>query len=485
MMQDRNRLVADGAIVLSVIIAIAATVFSLSNGIADVYAFLYFLPIILFISVYPNRGVIFSLALSVIYILLVYYFGYSDPVLIAVSTAWFVIFVTIGVVTSSFASSLKVEEHKYTRIFENSQAGIFTFDSRTLVIGSLNEKCARMLHYGRDELLNRDLAVILPGQADCIKLLGEIQSASSAIEVELPFMTRDGAIRQFLITATVVPGPSVICSAIDITERRIAESVIKKAKDELEDRVRQRTEELTRANEDLKIEIQERKRYEEAIQLANRKLNTLSSVTRHDILNQITALVMYLNLAQEITGDPVVREHLDKIDQITQLIQKQIRFTRDYQNIGTLAPRWQDVDKTIAAAIADIPMDNVSVETDLPGIEIYADMLLEKVFFNLVDNALRHGGGKISRIRFGFREVPEGLVITCDDDGTGIPPDAKEKIFRREYYRNTGYGLFLVAEILGITGMTIRETGEFGKGARFEIFCPKGSFRFAGAKSRG
>jgi signal transduction histidine kinase len=61
-----------------------------------------------------------------------------------------------------------------------------------------------------------------------------------------------------------------------------------------------------------------------------------------------------------------------------------------------------------------------------------------------------------------------------------VPANVKEKIFRREYYRNTGYGLFLAQEILSITGLSIRETGEPGSGARFEIVVPRGEYRFTG-----
>jgi len=69
------------------------------------------------------------------------------------------------------------------------------------------------------------------------------------------------------------------------------------------------------------------------------------------------------------------------------------------------------------------------------------------------------------------------LVLVCEDDGTGIPDDMKEKIFKREYAQNTGYGIILIQEILSVTGMTIRETGIPGKGARFEITVPEGKFR--------
>ena len=50
-------------------------------------------------------------------------------------------------------------------------------------------------------------------------------------------------------------------------------------------------------------------------------------------------------------------------------------------------------------------------------------------------------------------------------------------VFERGYGRNTGLGLFLVREILGITGITIQETGVFGKGVAFEIHIPAGDFR--------
>jgi signal transduction histidine kinase len=67
--------------------------------------------------------------------------------------------------------------------------------------------------------------------------------------------------------------------------------------------------------------------------------------------------------------------------------------------------------------------------------------------------------------------------VICEDNGVGVPEEEKEKIFQREFGKHTGYGLFLAREILGITGFFIRETGIPGKGARFEILIPEGSFR--------
>ena len=463
---------------ITILISFYSTIYSLTHGIYEVFPFLYFLPIILFVYFYPHRGVIFSLIISTIFLLLVYYFGNFNPDLVAVSTAWFVIFVTIGLVTSSFAAGLREEERKYRGIFENSQAGIFTFDLISLRIREMNRKCATMLGYDRTDLIDKDLFRILVDPVDRDLFIREIKTHPNTGEIELLFHTRDGAERQFLVSASRGLNDIVICSAIDITERKQAERVIQKAKEDLEQRVQERTEKLIQANTELKAEILERNRVESVIQLANRKLTTLSSITNHDILNQITAIIMYLSLADEEVTDPTTREHLQKIEQVIQLIQKQIRFARDYQSIGSRSPQWLSVSGTVKNAITDLDLGCITVEEELKDLEIFADFLLEKVFYNLVENSLRHGE-KVTHIRFFFKESPDGIIIYCEDDGVGVPNNVKERIFKREYYRNTGYGLFLAREILSISGLTIKETGEPGKGARFEILAPPGSFRFS------
>ena len=62
-------------------------------------------------------------------------------------------------------------------------------------------------------------------------------------------------------------------------------------------------------------------------------------------------------------------------------------------------------------------------------------------------------------------------------DGLGIVTDEKERIFERGSGRNTGFGMFLVREILSLAGITITETGEPEKGARFEIIIPFVAYR--------
>jgi PAS domain S-box-containing protein len=473
----RHQIFWNAMIVVSIIIAIYSTFFCLTRGIYDVFPFLYFLPIILFVNFYPNRGVVFSVAISTIFLLMVYFFSNFNPGLIAVSTAWFVIFVTIGFVTSSFAEGFKTEERKYREIFENSQAGIFTFSLLTLRIQEMNGKCAQMLGYNRNDLIDKELGRIFHDPVEWDAFVSQIQKNAEIGDIELLFHTRGGLVRQFLVSASLSPGNWVICSATDITERKLAERVIQKARDDLERKVKERSEELMRANDGLKAEILERRRFEATLKLANRKLNTLSSITHHDILDQINAIVSYVSLAEEMVTDPSLLGHLKKIEQSTHMIQKQIRFARDYQDIGLNPPQWQAVDSTIRRAFADLDLAGVRIEKDVDKLEIFADLLLEKVFHNIISNAQRHGQ-KETKIRFSAQETCEGLTIFCQDDGIGAPAGVQEGSFKCDYFRNKGYDLFLAAEILSMTGLSISETGEPGSGACIEIRVPKGSYRF-------
>jgi signal transduction histidine kinase len=220
----------------------------------------------------------------------------------------------------------------------------------------------------------------------------------------------------------------------------------------------------------------EKFRIEESLRKSNRKLSLLSSITRHDILNTLTALMAAVDIAKMDATDPVFIEHLANEDRLLAQLQRQIEFTRDYETLGCDAPVWQDLQALIDSAARPVLLRDARVLSTVKGIQIFADPLFEKVIYNLLDNAARHGK-TVTAIRFSSEEHSGDLLLVCEDDGTGIPADEKEKIFERGFGKNTGLGLFLVREILGITGFTIRETGIPGKGARFEIRIPTGKFR--------
>ncbi|MEI6839914.1 MAG: HAMP domain-containing sensor histidine kinase [Methanomicrobiales archaeon] len=222
----------------------------------------------------------------------------------------------------------------------------------------------------------------------------------------------------------------------------------------------------------------ELRRSEEALRVANKKLNLLSGITRHDIKNQLMALKGFL----ELSGDALdnreqLADFLSKELKIADSIERQINFTKDYEDMGINAPAWQNVNAIIASASRELPLNDVRIEVRQADLVVFADPLLVKVFYNLIDNSLRYGGDTMTMISLDAEEQDGSLLVIFGDDGAGISAGDKKRLFSKGYGKNSGLGLFLTREILSITGITITENGTPGRGARFEILVPPDKFR--------
>jgi len=226
-------------------------------------------------------------------------------------------------------------------------------------------------------------------------------------------------------------------------------------------------------------DITDRKNSEDRLRLVNQKLLLLSGITRHDILNQLTALRLYRDLISDENSDQLIAGYTDKMDQIMDTMQQQAEFTSDYQDLGLYAPIWQNPAEIFKKAATSFTNRQISFSVTGEDAEILTDRLLERVFYNLIDNSIRHGGD-ISVISLTVIPSTFSLLIRYEDDGSGIVPEEKEQIFQKGFGKNTGFGMFLIHEILSITSIEIRETGRFGTGARFEITVPEGKFRLTG-----
>jgi len=226
------------------------------------------------------------------------------------------------------------------------------------------------------------------------------------------------------------------------------------------------------------IDITDLKIAQASVELVNSKLNLLSSITRHDILNSLTGILGYLTYAEMEQSPERIGTYIKKAHQVAYLIQEQIEFTRDYQDLGVKEPLWQNAKETFLTAISSLKMGDITLNLDLDGFSIFADPLLERVIYNICDNALRYGG-TITRITSYWYKNGTDAIWVIRDDGVGIPEPMKERIFRKGVGNNTGLGLFLTREILDITGLSIFETGKEGDGAMFEIRIPDGEWKTA------
>ncbi len=225
-------------------------------------------------------------------------------------------------------------------------------------------------------------------------------------------------------------------------------------------------------------DITSRKLSEKALRVANQKISLLTELTRHDISNLVTALSAYLELIQQCKNDPAADSYLNSCIQIVEKISRQLRFTREYQDIGSNQPIWQLLELIVNRAVDDIPHEGIGIITHISHVEIFSDPLVFKVLSNLLDNSLRHGEN-LTSVRIWTEEGQGGeLLLVFEDDGVGISDEEKETIFLHGYGKHTGLGLAISRDILSLTGITITETGKLGEGARFEIHIPRDAWRF-------
>jgi PAS domain S-box-containing protein len=340
--------------------------------------------------------------------------------------------------------TLKDAELKFRIIIETTASGIAILEKDT-TISYINPEFEKIIGYVKEEVEGKKkwTDFIAPDNLERMKDYEHKRRADVEIvpsNYEFRFIRFDGEARSGFCTITPIPETGkMIVSLIDITDK-----------------------------------IQE----EDALQRAIKKLNFLNSITRHEILNHLTVVKGFVELSKDQLNNPeFLLRSFDKELGAANDIQNLMIFSRDYQNLGIQPPAWYNVSKTIKSAVAGIRLGSITLSDETVGVEVYADQMIEKVFFHLVDNAVRYGG-KLTKIRFSCEESFEELHVICEDDGIGIPPDAKKKIFNRQFFQNKGLDMYLSQEIVSITGMSIRETGTYGRGSRFEILVPKGAYRF-------
>jgi len=345
---------------------------------------------------------------------------------------------------------------------------------QNLVINQVNEPFIKLFGLSPDTLIGLPVtrSPFMPYLSDNnVSLISEAARGTEHCHIDRIEINGQGYFFKFKLIPLVFDqgGQGLAVILEDITE-------LKKYQQHLEQLVEERTLELKITNEHLVKEIDERRKVENALHQINAKLNLVSSIARHDILNRLTVIYGIISLLQQGISDPKFVGYLKKAEESAIAIKRQIEFTRDYKNMGLEKADWQDVKDSLRQSCENVDLKGVSMDIFSDNLEIFADPWLRKVFSNLIDNTLRYAE-HVTKISVSFRESENGLDLFFEDNGIGIPSDEKEKIFERGYGKNIGYGLFMVREILAITDLTIRETGEPGKGARYEIHVPKRYYR--------
>lgn len=180
--------------------------------------------------------------------------------------------------------ALRESEERFHRIFEHSNDAIFMMDPEADRIVEANSKAAEMLEYGHEELLDLPVSAVHPEEMpELMRFARGVFEEGRGWTNELTCLTKSGSHLPAEISASWLEMTGeryLIASVRDVSARRRAEEALRRAHDELEERVRQRTWELREANERLQEEIEQRREAEEAQRRYARRLETLQAIDR-------------------------------------------------------------------------------------------------------------------------------------------------------------------------------------------------------------
>jgi PAS domain S-box-containing protein len=424
----------------SVIVVFAANVAGLFSGISTVLPHLFYLPIVLGAYWYPRRGVPFSLGLALGYLVISVPFISGEAGLLVQAIARAVVFVAIGAVISLLSIQLREREERYRGIFDNSEAGTFIIATEAdgEHIEEVNYVGASLFGSTTDKLKGEPINRFFDDPAIWESLKSDIDLRGAVYGFETTLRRTDGGTVHALLSAGRLHGGGIVLTLVDIT-------ALKNAK--------------------------------ETLRRTNAKLNMLGRLTHRDLAAAVSQLLGQITQGMRQFDDPAFHHYLEDLEESARLVQRRVEIARDYQDLGLRPADWQPLQEVIRRATSCLLIPpGVSIRSWVERLEVFADPMLDRVFSNLIENAIQHGK-TVSSVVITYQILDDGLAIYVEDDGVGVPEENKERIFEYGFGSGGGLGLFLTKEILAITNMTIRETGTPGEGARFVIHVPPDGYR--------
>jgi len=328
-------------------------------------------------------------------------------------------------------------------------------------------------------------------------------------KAEFALASRGGARRTVEISAHPLKLDQLDCFSVlvaDITERKRSEQALLRAKEDLEQRVQDRTRDLTRSNEllrvtkellqaqavDLERQVAERTAH---LQTTIRSLETLCYNMAHDLRAPNRTMQGFAELLLANYADAVDATGQDYLRRIAAAASRNDRLILDmlsYGRIGHVALPCspQNLEVSLQSALENlapgIHQSKARIEVRRPLAEVWANALaLEEILTNILGNAVKFVPGGVTPEVTVWTEEREGLIrVHVKDNGIGIPAEHHHRVFNLferlhggEKYPGTGIGLAIVEKAVERLGGCIGVESEPGKGSCFWIDLPKHSPR--------
>ncbi|MCU0852847.1 MAG: MEDS domain-containing protein [Thermoplasmata archaeon] len=208
--------------------------------------------------------------------------------------------------------------------------------------------------------------------------------------------------------------------------------------------------------------------------ISARKLSVLSDITFDALLSQVAVVDFYSDLARNSSADSITKSYMEEITKKCHLMRKLLESAKIYQRAGETGQQWYELAEIMDTLAAEASSEGLKVTHKVSGVRVMADASLERAVLSVLEN-LPEGKGEV---KLGCRYSEDGLIITIERPGDGVPELVKERIFELgyNYGGSDGYGLFLAREMLRASQLSLREMGVPGKCTRFEVLVPKGKY---------
>ncbi len=212
-------------LILSTAFAFFLNLYGMERGLLPITSHLFYIPIVIAAYWFPRNGITFTVGIAMGYLAMVYLFQYPHLESLTQATAYFYVFVAIGVIVSSLSSTQKEQERRYHGLFDYSEAGVFLVINLRAgpVIEEVNQKGAQILGYRPGELTGTPLLDLFVVGTERDRILERATRGGSLSDFECHLRRKNGSVLHGLLSAGPLPGRRTVFTLVDITARKKAE----------------------------------------------------------------------------------------------------------------------------------------------------------------------------------------------------------------------------------------------------------------------